>query len=101
MLDSIVKLFSLKRKRMLIFFLGIMLIILIIFLPGYTKLQELKDRNEELKAKINEVKLENTHLENEILRIQQDPIYREEIIRDKLGVVRKGEVIYKIEPEEQ
>ena len=81
-------------------FLGIILILLIVFLPGYTKLQELKDKNKDLEARIKQNESENALLENEILRIQQDPIYQEEIIREKLGVVRKGEVIYKIEADE-
>ena len=89
----------LSYKRMF-WFLGIILVILIIFLPGYTKLQELRDRNKDLEARIEKVKSENILLKNEILRIQQDPIYQEEIVREKLGVVRKGEVIYRIEPEE-
>ena len=80
--------------------LVIVLIILIIFLPGYTKLQELKERNRDLESKISKIKLENALLKNEILRIQQDPVYQEEIVREKLGVVRKGEVVYKIEPED-
>ena len=81
--------------------LGTILIILIIFLPGYTKLQELKDRNRDLEGKIKNIKLENALIEDEFLRIQQDPVYQEEIVREKLGVVRKGEVVYKIEPEEE
>ncbi len=81
--------------------LGIIGVILFIFLPGYTKLQELKDRNRYLQEKISEVKSENSLLENEIARIQQDPVYQEEIIRERLGVVRKGEILYKIEPQEE
>ena len=81
--------------------LGTILIILIIFLPGYTKLQELKDRNRILDEKIDNLKSESALLEDEFLRIQQDPVYQEEVVREKLGVVRKGEVIYKIEPEEE
>ena len=80
--------------------LGIIIVILIIFLPGYTKLQELKERNRDLEERISKIKLENSLLKNEISRLQQDPTYQEEIIREKLGVVRKGEVIYKIDPEE-
>jgi len=87
-------------RRKIIWLLAIAIVILVIFLPGYTKLQELKDKNSQLQARIEQIKLENARLENEILRIQQDPLYREEIIRQKLGVVRKGEVVYKIEPEE-
>jgi cell division protein FtsB len=87
-------------RRKIIWLLAIAIVILIIFLPGYTKLQELRDKNRQLQARIDQIKLENARLENEILRIQQDPLYREEMIRQKLGVVRKGEVVYKIEPEE-
>ena len=89
----------LSYKKMF-WILGIILIILIIFLPGYTKLQELKDRNRNLEARIEEVESENTLLRNEIVRFKQDPIYQEEIVRGKLGVVREGEIIYRIEPEE-
>ena len=90
---------SKTRKRL--FWLAIIaFVFLIIFLPGYTKLQELKDKNRELEVKIDKIKLESSLLEDEILRIQEDPVYQEEVIREKLGVVRKGEVIYKIEPEE-
>jgi len=80
--------------------LGIIFVILIIFLPGYTKLQELRDKTKDLEVRINEAKLENAIFEDQLLRMEQDPVYQEEIIREKLGVVRKGEVIYKIEPEE-
>ena len=86
----------LNAKRICWFF-GLALVVLIIFLPPYTKLQELKDKNRELEAKIIKVKLENAVLKNELRRIKKDPVYQEEIIREKLGVVRKGEVIYKIE----
>ncbi len=88
-------------RKKAIWFLVILFVILAIFLPGYTKLQELRERNKDLEAKIREVKVKNALLESEILRIQQDPVYQEEIIREKLGVVRKGEVIYKIEPEKK
>jgi cell division protein FtsB len=90
-----------NTQKRIFWFLGILFVILAIFLPGYTKLQELKDRNRDLEARIKEIKVKNALLESEILRIQQDPVYQEEIIREKLGVVRKGEVIYKIEPEEK
>ncbi len=89
-----------KAHKRIFWFSVIAFVFLVIFLPGYSKLQELKDKNKDLEARIEEVKSENALLENEISRIQQNPIYQEEIIREKLGVVRKGEVIYKIEPEE-
>ncbi len=88
------------NSKIIFWVAGIILVILIIFLPGYTKLQELIDKNKDLETKISAIGLENTRLENEILRIQQDPIFQEEVMRQKLGVVRKGEVVYQIVPEE-
>ena len=78
---------------------GIVIFLLIIFLPGYTKLQELKDRNKDLEMKIKYLNVENALLQQEIKRIESDPIYQEKIAREKMGVVRKGEIPIKIIPE--
>ena len=80
-------------------FFGIVIFLLIIFLPGFTKLQELKDRNYGLEKKIKQLHIENTLLQQEIKRIENDSVYQEKIVRDKMGVVRKGEIPIKIIPE--
>ena len=85
------------ESKKLFYFLGAVLVILVIFLPGHTKLQELKDKTQQLQAKIDTISIENERLKSELLRMQEDPVYQEEVIRNKLGVVRKGEVIYRIE----
>ena len=78
---------------------GIAVLLLIIFLPGYTKLQELRDKNRDLEAKIKRFKIEISLLQQELKRIEDDPIYQEKILREKMGVVRKGEIPIKIIPE--
>jgi len=75
--------------------------LLIIFLPGYTKLQELRDKNRDLENKIKRLAIENALLQEEIVRIENDPVYQEKIARDKMGVVRKGEIPIKIVPQEK
>jgi len=80
---------------------GLAVLLLILFLPGYTKLQELRDRNTELKTRIKELKIENALLQQELKRIESDPLYQERIVREKMGVVRKGEVPIKIIPVEK
>ncbi len=80
---------------------GVALFLLVIFLPGYTKLQELKDKNRELETKIKQLHIENALLDQEIKRVETDPLYQEKIARERLGVVRKGEVPVKIVPEEK
>ena len=77
-------------------FFGVALFLLIIFLPGYTKLQELGDRNRDLESKIKGLNIENALLQQELNRIENDPVYQEKIARQKLGVVRKGEIPVKI-----
>lgn len=74
---------------------------LIIFLPGYTKLQELRERNQDLESKIKRLNIENALLNQELKKIENDPVYQEKIVREKLGVVRKGEIPVKIIPAEK
>ncbi len=78
---------------------GAAVLLLIIFLPGYTKLQELRDKSRDLEEKIIRLKKENYILQQELVRIAGDPVYQEKIARDKMGVVRKGEVPVRIVPE--
>ncbi len=80
---------------------GIAVFLLILFLPGYTKLQELRDKNRDLEAKIKRLNIENSLLQQELKRIENDPVYQEKIIREKMGVVRKGEIPIKIVPEKE
>ncbi|MFA5411377.1 MAG: septum formation initiator family protein [Candidatus Omnitrophota bacterium] len=77
---------------------GIALFLLVLFLPGYTKLQELKDRNRDLETKIKRLNVENALLQQELKKIENDPLYQEKIAREKMGVVRKGEIPIKVVP---
>lgn len=80
---------------------GVTVFLLVIFLPGYTKLQELRDRNTDLAKKIKQLSVENVFLDQELKRIKDDPVYQEQIAREKMGVVRKGEVPIKLVPADQ
>ena len=80
---------------------GLSVFLLLIFLPGYTKLQELRDKNRDLEIKMKRLNIENALLQQELNRIENDPLYQESIAREKMGVVRKGEVPVKIIPEKK
>ena len=80
---------------------GLAVFLLIIFLPGYTKLQELGDRNKDLELKIKSLNIDNALLQQELNRVENDPVYQEKIVRQKLGVVRKGEIPVKIIPRKE
>lgn len=73
-------------------------IILVVFLPSYTQMQDLKQKNDEYTRQIRLLKQENNRVSLEINRLENDPIYLEKIARERMGLVREGEVVYKITP---
>lgn len=73
-------------------------LLLVLFIPGFAKLQGLRDKNVDLEDKIRRLNIENALLNQELKRIENDPIYQERIAREKMGVVRKGEIPIKIMP---
>jgi cell division protein DivIC len=74
-------------------------LVLLAFLPSYTKLQDLKQRNQDFEERIVSLQREMDDLNQKLHRLENDPVYLEGIAREKMGVARKGEVIYKISPE--
>jgi len=91
----------LSKLKKAFWLFGITVFLLVIFLPGYTRLQELRDRNADLVVKIKRLAIENSLLQQEIKRIENDPLYQEKITRQKLGIVKKGEIPVKIVPGEK
>lgn len=73
-------------------------VILVIFLPSYTRLQDLKQKNAGYEKQIEELKKQNIELTEEKKRLQ-DPVYLEKVAREKMGLIREGEVIYRLTPE--
>jgi cell division protein FtsB len=82
-------------------FFGVGIFFLILFLPGFTKMQELRDKNRDLEDKIRRLTIENVLLQQEMKKMDSDPVYQERIAREKMGVVRKGEIPIKIIPEKK
>ena len=85
---------STLRKSLWLFSFAVLLLIL--FLPGYTKLQESRGKNRQLEERFRKIAIENSLLQEELKLLQSDPFYQEKIARDKMGVVRKGEIPIKI-----
>ena len=74
--------------------------VLAFFLPSYSKLQDLKQRNLNYEGQIENLAQENISLKEEKRRLESDPVYLEKVAREKMGLVREGEVVYKIVPEQ-
>lgn len=74
----------------------ILVILFLIFLPGFAKLQELKTKLAETEEKIRRAQRQNAILEQRIAQMQNNTAYLEMVARDKLGIVKKGETVLKI-----
>jgi len=72
--------------------------ILFAFLPSYTQMQDLKLRNVQYEQEIIRLKRERAQLEREKQLLIHDPQYLEKVAREKMGLIKEGEVIYKITP---
>ena len=82
----------LKKLRLFI----IILLLVLFYLPGFARVQELKSRLRQTQIEIEEVRKRNNYLEKEIDLIKNDKDYLEIIAREKMGVVKKGETVLKI-----
>ena len=79
-----------------LFFLTIF--VLIVFLPSYTKMQDLKQKNTDYRRQIEQLRQKSVELKEEKRRLEKDPVYLEKVAREKMGLIREGEVVYKITP---
>ncbi len=75
-------------------------LVVIIYLPSYTKMQDLRSRNAHYKQQIEYLKKEQMDLLEEGRRLKDDPEYVERVARERMGLIRKGETVYKMVPEE-
>ncbi len=74
------------------------IVIFVVFLPSYTQMQDLKQKNAEYKRQIEQLLVKNAQLKEEKRLLQEDPVYLEKVAREKMGLIREGEVVYKIMP---
>ncbi|MFH0827824.1 MAG: septum formation initiator family protein [Candidatus Omnitrophota bacterium] len=80
--------------------LALVILIPVLFGPGFLKIRELKNRNKDLTQKNRRLEAENALLKIELQRVDNDQVYQEKILREKMGVVRKDEVPVKIVPQD-
>ena len=76
----------------------ITVIIVALFLPSYSKMQDLKQKNQEFVRRIAQLEAKNKKLQEEERLLQTDPEYLEKVGREKMGLIRQGETMYKIVP---
>ena len=88
------------EKKVVIFFVALFIIILV-FISPFSKFRELNMKNRALTEKIDYLKKANATLEKEIKMLDGDIKYVEKRAREKIGVVKEGEVVYKVVPDEE
>lgn len=84
-----------------IWLFAVAVIALLIFLPSYTQMQDLRQKNIDYAQKIVGLKDENARLAEENRKLEKDPAYIEKVGREKMGLIREGEVVYQITPMNQ
>ena len=77
---------------------GCVVLILALFLPSFTKMQDLRQRNIELKKELEQLKEKQQVMLKEKRLLLEDPVYSEKVAREKMGLAKEGEVIYRIVP---
>jgi len=90
-----------RRKRILLFIVGFLLILGLLAFFGDKGIFHMLHLQKEL-AKVQEVnrqiEMENEKLKEEVRRLKVEKRVIEEIARKELGMVKEGEVIYQFDP---
>lgn len=76
--------------------LAVILILCWIYLPSITRYRELKSEEDRLSQKIQEIDAQIKILADERHLLQTDVAYLEKVIREELGFVKPGEIIYEL-----
>ncbi len=61
---------------------------------GIVKYYRMKSQHDSIVREIEKLKLDNVRLVKEVRSLRTDPSYLEKVARDKLGLARKGELVY-------
>ncbi len=88
------------RKFFIILALTESLILIFLGARVYYRVSQSRYQVREVEKKLRELKLENEKLKEQE-RNARNPFYLEKLAREKLGLAKKGEIVYKIIPSEE
>lgn len=75
-----------------------LLVPLIVGDMGLVKYFKMRNTYHQLQQEIQQLSEENQKIEKEIRALRSDPVKIEQFARERLGMVRPGEVVYQFEP---
>lgn len=84
-------------KKRLIISITLVVILIVIFFPSFSKYQKLSLESKKLRQRIEELEEANRRLEEEKYKLEHDIEYIEKRAREKLGIVKKGEIPIRVE----
>lgn len=84
-----------KIGRYLIFFLLLMALLITFGNRGFVDNYLMSKRLAQLKSQTVEITAENNELRKKIILLRSDVSYIEMIARNELGMVRKGDIVYR------
>ena len=89
------------KRRFVFLWIGIGLFILcaFLYLPGLSRLLELRSEEDRLSRELTGLDEKIRSLQEEKNLLQNDLTYLERVIREELGLVKPGETVYKLVPE--
>ena len=89
------------KKTPTFLFLSIFAIVTFLYFPSYSKYLKLKRQDERLNQDIAGLKTKIEDMKKEEYLIQHDPAHLEQVMRKELGLVKPGEIVYKLVPEKK
>ena len=84
-----------KIGRYLIFFLLLMALLITFGNRGFVDNYLMSKRLAQLKSQTTEIATENNELKKKIILLRNDINYIEMIARNELGMVKKGDIVYR------
>jgi cell division protein FtsB len=66
---------------------------------GLPRYLSMRNHVGQLEGDLSTLRNENTSLRSDIARLQHDPAKIEQLARERLGYVRKGETVYQLSPD--
>lgn len=84
-----------KKTFVFLWIFGGVILFSWIYLPSLSKYHDLKVQQEELDKQIEKFSTDVTAIREERDLLKNDPEYLQKVIRDELGLVKPGEIVYK------
>jgi cell division protein FtsB len=82
-----------------VLFLAVWLVIMSLFLPPWKKLNAARAEIDNLQGQVNDAKMVLAKQTREVNWLKTDPVYLETIARDRLDLMKDGETVVRIEPQ--